>query len=58
MGGMSLAKAVLTEEENALWVQSFSDAINGGGTEEAADAEAWAIIQKSFPRLREFEGCV
>ncbi len=58
MGRMKLVKAVLTEEENALWVQSLSDALNEGSTEEMADAEAWATIQKSFPRLREFEGCV
>ena len=50
-------KALLTKEEDALWVQSFADSMNDGQSEKIADREAWRIVQDSFPRLRNFEGC-
>ena len=50
-------KAKLTIEEDALWCQSFSDAMNDGVSEEKADKEAWRIVQETFPRLRKYEGC-
>ena len=49
--------AKLTKAEDAFWVRVFSDAINNGKSESAADTEAWVAAKREFPRLAKYDGC-
>ena len=50
-------KAILTPEEDRIWVFTFTNYLDEGRTEKQADRLTWREMQPLFPRLAEFDGC-
>lgn len=48
--------AHLTPEEDKLWTFAFEFHVNGGKSDNEADALAWKAVAKQFPRLRKYIG--
>ena len=56
ISGNGPSRAVLTVDEDKLWVTAFCFAVEKGQTDLAADAYAARIVKQAFPRLRPFAG--
>lgn len=48
--------AQLTIEEDARWIEVFTDAVDEGTSDEQADLEAWETLCDEFPRLQAYDG--
>jgi hypothetical protein len=49
---------MLTFFEDKRWASNFSYFLDAGKTEVEADQLAWHDLQREFPRLRSFDGCL
>jgi hypothetical protein len=47
--------ATLSPEEDARWIELFTDKLNGGDAEDIADEETFNTMQEEFPRLKDFD---